>query len=79
MHAYSTRGAVLSHVTANALTLYRNMLMNQGPDLCRARQPTLGTFSQMLVLKWRMTFQKPVMVVFSCHRQENPSGSSRET
>ena len=37
MHAYSTRGAMLSSSTAKALALYSSMLMNQGPRCLSCR------------------------------------------
>ena len=44
MHAYSTRGSVLSHNAMNALKLYRDMLMNQGPRSLSCRSTNTWYF-----------------------------------
>ncbi len=44
MHAYSTRGSVLSHSTINALKLYRDILMNQGPRSLSCRSTNTWYF-----------------------------------
>ena len=44
MHAYSTRGSVLSHSTMNALKLYCDMLMNQGPRSLSCRSTNTWYF-----------------------------------
>ena len=44
MHAYSARGPVLHQSTVNALTLYRDMLMNQGPRSLSCRSTNTWYF-----------------------------------
>ena len=44
MHAYSTRGAMLSSSTAKALALYNSMLMNQGPRCLSCRSTNIWYF-----------------------------------
>ena len=44
MHAYSSRGPVLHQSTVNALTLYRDMLMNQGPRCLTCRSTNTWYF-----------------------------------
>ena len=44
MHAYSTKGATLSHSTANALALYSNMLTSQGPRSLSCRSTNTWYF-----------------------------------
>ena len=44
MHAYSTRGAMLSSSTAKALALYNSMLMNQGPRCLSCRSTNTWYF-----------------------------------
>ena len=79
MHAYSTRGAMLSHVTANALTLYRNMLMNQGPRSLSCMSTNTCYFFTDASFEMEDDIPTAGHGGVLVSPSGNPSGSSRET